>query len=622
MINIFDQLETAARNMGVPASELALLVEQGKPTSFEGGACLYHESTPREWLGIVTSGTVDIVRGLHGSQTHLATLTEGALISEGILLDEGAHSTSAFARGSSTTAILIPRAVLNDLKTNKPDIYYRIVARVAQRISDRLRMASDMLADQKAAAPQVTSYRLEHDSLGEREIPNNVYYGVQTVRALENFAISGVPLRNFAHFVNGLAYVKKAAAMANADLNFMPRPIADAIVNASDEILAGKLHEHFVVDMMQGGAGTSTNMNANEVIANRGLELMGHAKGEYKHLHPNDHVNCSQSTNDAYPTAIKLAVIFSLKDTLAAMGELRAQLQAKEKEFAHVLKMGRTENQDAVPMTLGQEFGAYAVMVQTAMAALVRAVEELQEINMGATAIGTGICSPPGYADLVTKHLVAVSGLPLKKAFNLVEATQDSGAFSQMAATMKRAAVQISKICNDLRWLSSGPRCGLNEINLPPMQPGSSIMPGKVNPVIPELVSQICFQIIGYDVTISMASEASELELNMAEPIIAYDLLHGLMILKNACVTLASRCISGITANEDRCRQFVQNSIGIVTALNPVIGYEKSASIAKEALKTGGSVYELVLQKGWLTKEKLDDLLSPTTMTDPRQLPT
>ena len=620
-MNLFEQLESTAHSMGVPASELAQLVEQGKPTTFEGGACLFHESTPREWLGIVTSGTVDIVRGLHGSQTHLATLTEGALVSEGILLEDGAHSTSAYARGNSTTAILIPRAVLNELKVNKPDIYYRIVARVAQRISDRLRIASDMLADQKAAAPQVTSYRTEHDSLGEREIPNNVYYGVQTVRALENFAISGVQLRTFAHFVNALAYVKKAAALANAELNFMPRPIADAIVKACDEVLAGKHHEHFVVDMMQGGAGTSTNMNANEVIANRGLELMGHTKGEYPHLHPNDHVNCSQSTNDAYPTAIKLAVIFSLKDTVAAMRELQSQLQVKEKEFSHVLKMGRTENQDAVPMTLGQEFGAYAVMIQSAMAALARSAEELHEINMGATAIGTGICSPPGYADLVTKHLVEVSGLPLKKAFNLVEATQDSGAFTQMAATMKRAAVQVSKICNDLRWLSSGPRCGLNEINLPPMQPGSSIMPGKVNPVIPELVSQICFQIIGYDVTISMASEASELELNMAEPIIAYDLLHGLMILKNACVTLATRCVSGITANEDRCRQFVQNSIGIVTALNPVIGYEKSASIAKEALKTGGSVYELVLQKGWLTKEKLDDLLSPANMTDPRQLP-
>lgn len=622
MKDILQKLETPACAMGVPVAELAAIAERGKEVAYDAGACLFHESTPRQWLGIVVAGEVEIVRGLHGRQTHLATLTDGALISEGILLGQTAHSSSAFSRGSGTRVLQVPRAVLDELRAQKPDLYYRVVAQVAQRISNRLRAASEMLAGQREAAPLITSFRAEHDSLGEREIPNHAYYGVQTVRALENFAISGVPLRNFAHFINGLAYVKKAAAQANAELKVMDKKIADAIVGACDEIIAGKLHEHFPVDMFQGGAGTSTNMCANEVIANRGLELMGHAKGEYKHLHPNDHVNCSQSTNDAYPTAIKLAVIFSLKDTLAGMRELRSALHTKEKEFANVLKMGRTENQDAVPMTLGQEFGAYAVMVDTAMTALKRSAEELHEINMGATAIGTGICSPPGYADLVTRRLVEATGLPLKKAANLVEATQDSGAFAQMAGTMKRAAVQISKICNDLRWLSSGPRCGLNEINLPPMQPGSSIMPGKVNPVIPELVSQICFQIIGYDVTISMASEASELELNMAEPIIAYDLLHGLMILKNACVTLAAKCIAGITANEERCRHFVQNSIGIVTALNPVLGYEKSAAIAKEALKTGGSVYDLVLQKGWLTKEKLDDLLSPANMTDPRQIPT
>jgi len=622
MQDIIQKLDGPARTMGVPVSELKAIVERGQEVEYDAGACLFHESTPRQWLGIVAAGEVEIVRGLHGRQTHLATLTDGALISEGILLDECAHSASAFARGSGTRVVQVPRSVLDEVKSSKPDIYYRLVARVAQRISDRLRAASELLAGQREIAPDVASYRPEHDSLGEREIPNHAYYGVQTARALENFAISGVPLRNFAHFVNALAYVKKAAAQANAELKVLDRKIADAIVGACDEILAGKLHNQFPVDMMQGGAGTSTNMNANEVIANRGLELMGRAKGDYQYLHPNDHVNCSQSTNDAYPTAIKLAVIFSLKDTLAAMGELRSALQAKEKEFAEVLKMGRTENQDAVPMTLGQEFGAYAVMIETAMAALTRAAEELHEINMGATAIGTGINSPPGYPDLVTRRLAEASGLPLKKAANLVEATQDSGAFAQMAGTMKRVAVQVSKICNDLRWLSSGPRCGLNEINLPPMQPGSSIMPGKVNPVIPELVSQICFQIIGYDVTISMASEASELELNMAEPIIAYNLLHGLMILKNACVTLAARCISGITANEQRCQDFVHNSIGIVTALNPVIGYDKSAAIAKEALATGGSVYDLVLQKGWLTKEKLDDLLSPANMTDPRQLPT
>ena len=355
---------------GVPVAELMAIVEKGQTVSYDGGECLFHESTPRQWFGMVLDGEVEIVRGLHGRQTHLATLKDGALISEGILLDECAHASSAFARGKSVRVLQVSPEVFEQVKSVKPEIYFKIVARVARRIGDRLRAASDLLAGQAESAPQVTAYRTEHDSLGERELPNNAYYGVQTVRALENFAISGIPLRNFAHFVNALAYVKKAAAQANAGLKCLDGKIADAIARACDEILDGKLHDQFVVDMMQGGAGTSTNMNANEVIANRGLELMGYQKGDYQHLHPNDHVNCSQSTNDAYPTAIKLAVIFSLKDTLAAMGELRSSLLAKEKEFSQILKMGRTENQDAVPMTLGQEFGAYAVMVDSAMSAV------------------------------------------------------------------------------------------------------------------------------------------------------------------------------------------------------------------------------------------------------------
>jgi aspartate ammonia-lyase len=421
--------------------------------------------------------------------------------------------------------------------------------------------------------------------------------------------------------IEGLAFVKKAAALANHDLGVLEEDRMQAICDACDELLNGKFHEHFTVDMFQGGAGTSTNMNANEVIANRGLEIMGRKKGDYDFLHPNDHVNCSQSTNDAYPTAIKLAVLLSLKDLLGAMDQLREGLEAKAEEFADVLKMGRTENQDAVPMTLGQEFSAYAIMIESAMKALERAGDEFHDINMGATAIGTGLNSPPGYAECVTRRLSDVSGFALRRARNLVEATQNAGSFAQMSATMKRAAVQISKICNDLRWMSSGPRCGLNEINLPPMQPGSSIMPGKVNPVIPELVNQVCYQIIGYDAVVSMAAEASELELCMAEPIIAYDLLHGMLILKNACITLLGRCIVDIEANREVCRKYVENSIGLVTALNPVLGYEKSASIAKEALKTGASVYELVLEKGWMTKEKLDDMLRPENMTDPREIP-
>jgi aspartate ammonia-lyase len=621
MSGILEQLDAPAQAMGIPTAELADIARRGRLVHYEPGACLFHESTPRQWLGIVIDGEVEVVRGLHGRRTRLATLANGAVLSEGILLDECAHSTSAYARDGGAQVHQVPLPVLDELRAAKPEIYYRVVARLARRIGDRLRAVSERLLERAAAAPEFTTFRREHDSLGEREIPNDAYYGVQTARAVENFAISGVPLRNFAHFVNALAYVKKAAARANRELACIDADKARAIERACDEILEGKLHEQFVVDMMQGGAGTSTNMNANEVIANRGLELLGRAKGDYDHLHPNDHVNCSQSTNDAYPTAIKLAVIFSLKDALGAMRELGSALRTKADEFAHILKMGRTENQDAVPMTLGQEFGAYAVMIGTAMAALGRSAEELYELNMGATAIGTGINSPPGYADLVTRRLAEITGLPLTKAPNLIEATQNSGAFAQMAGTLKRAAVQISKICNDLRWLASGPRCGLNEINLPRMQPGSSIMPGKVNPVIPELVNQVCYQIIGYDVTISMACEASELELNMAEPIIAHDLLHGLLILKNACITLTARCIVGITANEAQCRRFVETSIGLVTALNPILGYERSASIAKEALATDASVYELVLKKGWLTKAQLDDMLDPVHMTDPRQLP-
>jgi aspartate ammonia-lyase len=618
METIFKQaIKSVALAIGIDRDELKSFFRKGETVVYGAGDWVYHESTPRLWAGIVLEGEVEILRGLHGPRQRVVVLDPGALIAEGALLDELPHATSALTR-QGAKLWQISRERLELLRVQQPEVFYRIVARVARRIAERLRAGDPGPAED---LPRVGGVRREHDSLGERELPDTVYYGVQTARALENFQISGVPLRNFGHFIDGLALVKKAAAMANHELGVLAADRMKAIGAACDEILAGKLHAHFVVDMFQGGAGTSTNMNANEVIANRGLEILGHAKGDYAHLHPNDDVNCSQSTNDVYPTAIKLAVILSLKDLLGAMGELQTALERKAGEFADVLKMGRTENQDAVPMTLGQEFGAYARMILSAREALQRAAEELLDINMGATAIGTGINSPPGYAERVTRRLAEVSGLPLRLAENLVEATQDSGAFAQMAGTMKRAAVQISKICNDLRWLSSGPRCGLNEINLPPMQPGSSIMPGKVNPVIPELVSQICYQIIGYDTVISMAAEASELELNMAEPIIVYDLLHGMMILRNACIALTSRCIAGITANRERCRQYVENSIGLVTALNPVLGYEKSAAIAKEALKTGGNVYALVLEKGWLTQAQLDDLLKPENMTDPRRIP-
>ncbi|HTL57715.1 MAG TPA: aspartate ammonia-lyase [Candidatus Limnocylindrales bacterium] len=607
--------ETAQR-IGIKPQELATVVERGASVTYGPGEYLFHESATRDWLGFVLQGEVDLVHGQHGHSTLIGIAERGAILSEGVLLDETAHATSAVTRRGAEVW-QIQRTQLEKVRQESPEVFYRIVGQIARRLSDRLRAATERVA-RESGAPTLTNVRREHDSLGEREVPNDAYYGVQTLRAKENFPFSGIPVAHYEHFVRALACVKKAAAQANAELGALEPGIADAIGKACDELLAGKLHDQFIVDMIQGGAGTSTNMNANEVIANRALELLGHSKGQYQFCHPNDHVNCSQSTNDAYPTAIKLGVWFTLRDTRSALAELKSALEAKAKQFADVIKMGRTENQDAVPMTLGQEFSAYAVMIGDGIRHLQQAGNELLETNMGATAIGTGLNSPAGYAPLCTKKLAEISGAPVRLASDLVEATQDSGEFALMSGAMKTAAVQLSKICNDLRWLSSGPRCGLYEIRLPAMQPGSSIMPGKVNPVIPEVVSQICFQIIGNDVTVAMASEASELELNMAEPIIAFNLFFGLTLLRNAAIVLASRCIAGIEPNRERCREYVQNSIGLVTALNPVLGYEKSAAIAKEALKTGGSVYDLVIAKGWLTKEKLDDLLKPENMTHPR----
>ena len=613
-------IHQAAKASGIREEDLQAFFGEGEKREYQPNEWLFHESTPRGWAGIILDGEVELVRGLHGRSRHVGSMVAGSLISEGAFIDEDAHSNSAIAKGSAVIW-QISKEKIDAYRQTKPDIYYRIVSRVAVGINRRMRVLSRQLYEDRPEAATVSGFRIEHDSLGQRELSDSAYYGVQTQRALENFAISGIFVKNFDHLVEGLAMVKKAAAQTNHELGVLDGEKTEAICRACDEILAGKWHDHFAVDMFQGGAGTSTNMNANEVIANRGLEIMGKAKGDYQYLHPNDHVNCSQSTNDAYPTAIKLAVMLSAKNLKRAMQELQQALENKASEFSDVLKMGRTENQDAVPMTLGQEFGAYAMMIDSATKAIDRAAYEFLDINMGATAIGTGINSPPGYASLVTEKLSEVSGFELRRARNLVEATQNAGAFCQMSATLKRAAVQISKICNDLRWLSSGPRCGLNEINLPPMQPGSSIMPGKVNPVIPELVNQICYQVMGYDAVVSMAAEASELELCMAEPIIAYDLLHGMMILKNGCVTLAARCISGIEANREVCRGYVENSIGLVTALVPVIGYEQSAGIAKEALKTGASVYELILTHKLLTAEKLDEILKPENMTDPREIP-
>ena len=460
--------------------------------------------------------------------------------------------------------------------------------------------------------------RREHDLLGDRDVPAGAYYGIHTLRAIENFPISGTPISIYPDLIAALASIKLAAARSNQKLGLLDDARADAIVAAAEEIRAGKLHDEFVVDVIQGGAGTSTNMNANEVIANRALELMGHDKGEYRFLHPNEHVNMSQSTNDVYPTALKLAAYAGIMRLVDAMAVLRQAFELKSEEFKDIVKMGRTQLQDAVPMTLGQEFSTYAVMLGEDEQRLKEAVLLVCEINMGATAIGTGINSHPDYAGLVCQHLRNVTGIPVITAANLVEATQDCGAFVQLSGVLKRVAVKLSKTCNDLRLLSSGPRVGLGEINLPPMQAGSSIMPGKVNPVIPEVVNQIAFEVIGNDVTVTFAAEAGQLQLNAFEPIIAHSLFKSVNHLRAGCLTLATRCVSGITANREHLRRGVENSIGIVTALNPYIGYANATEIAQQALITGQSVYDLVLARKLLTAEQLEQILQPEVLTRPR----
>jgi aspartate ammonia-lyase len=473
----------------------------------------------------------------------------------------------------------------------------------------------------KEAFMSAHAVRHEHDLLGERAIPARAYYGVHTLRALENFPITGTPISIYPDLVTALACVKQAAALANNELKLLDDEKTHCIVKACEEIRGGNLLEEFVVDVIQGGAGTSTNMNANEVIANRGLELMGRNRGEYRFLHPLDHVNMSQSTNDVYPTAVNVALHFGIQRLTAAMAELRAAFSAKAAEFADVVKMGRTQLQDAVPMTLGQEFSTYAVMLEEDEQRLKEAALLIHEINLGATAIGTGITAHPDYAPLVRGKLSDITGIELITASNLVEATQDAGAFVQLSGVLKRVAVKLSKTCNDLRLLSSGPRAGFGEINLPPVQAGSSIMPGKVNPVIPEVVNQIAFEVIGNDVTVSFAAEAGQMQLNAFEPVIAHSLFKSLMHLRNGCDTLRERCVRGITANREHLRKLVEHSIGIVTALNPYIGYTNATQVAQEALASGKSVYELVLEKKLLSKKELDEILKPEVLTQPRYMP-
>ncbi|UYZ58249.1 aspartate ammonia-lyase [Hymenobacter latericus] len=453
--------------------------------------------------------------------------------------------------------------------------------------------------------------RIEHDFLGERTLPNNVYYGIQTLRALENFDITGIPLRAEPLFVQALGYVKKAAALANRDLGVLDATTARYIAEACDQVIAGQHDDQFLTDMIQGGAGTSVNMNANEVIANVALELMGRKKGQYEFCHPNNHVNCSQSTNDAYPTAFRIALNNKLVGYRDALAQLADAFAAKGEEFRNVLKMGRTQLQDAVPMSMGDEFKAFATNLREELLRIEDSRHLISEINMGATAIGTRVNAPNGYAELVTQHLRDLTGLDLVLAGDLIEATYDTGAYVQLSGVLKRTAVKLSKICNDLRLLSSGPRAGLFEINLPPLQPGSSIMPGKVNPVVPEVVNQTAFYVIGADLTVTMAAEAGQLQLNVMEPVISFALFTSISYMSRACRTLRDKCVVGITANAKHAEDMVRNSVGIVTQLNPVLGYETSAEIAKEALRTGKSVYQIaVTERRLLTQAKWDEIFT------------
>ncbi len=472
-------------------------------------------------------------------------------------------------------------------------------------------------------APDVSdadATRLERDMLGTKAVPASAYYGVQTMRALENFYISGVPLHQYPELIRALAMVKLAAARANHECGRFSDEILAGIEGACQELMDGKLHEQFPIDCMQGGAGTSTNMNANEVIANRALELMGHRKGQYEHCDPHDHVNCSQSTNDAYPSALHVAVALMNTHLNLELDQLVAALRVKAREFDHILKMGRTQLQDAVPMTLGQEFDAWASSLRNEIDALEDVESSLLEVNMGGTAIGTGLNAPVGYGKLCADHLAGISGKQITLARDLVEATQDTQPFVLYSSCLKSLAIKLSKICNDLRLLSSGPRAGFNEVNLPPMQPGSSIMPGKVNPVIPEVVNQVCFRAIGNDLTVSLAAEAGQLQLNVMEPVIIVSLLQSQTMFMNAARTLREHCIEGITANEDVCREFIERSIGVITALNPVIGYDKATELAAEALRTGMGVVELVRLKGVLTEEQIAELLDPHVMAGKRPI--
>ena len=605
---------------GVNEQLLWHLAKIGEPVEYASDSLLFETGDRRSALWVILTGNVAI-ESVHGDdRTRIATLGAGQVLGEGLLLAEADHATAGRAL-MPTRTVRFAREVLEPLLKDKPALHAALVSSSARAIRDRLRQTDAALTGQGRllgySATGIT--RREHDLLGERDVPDAALYGVQTMRAIENFPITGVTLRDFPELIVALAQVKEAAARANKGHPDLPDDVFDAIVRACKEIQGGRHHEHFRVDMIQGGAGTSSNMNANEVIANRALELLGEARGTYTRVHPTEHVNLAQSTNDVYPTAIRIALHAAIGGLQAQMRLLVASFLAKGTEFAPHIKMGRTQLQDAVPMTLGQEFNAYGHTIAEDVDRLEEAKALMREMNMGATAIGTGITAPRGYTERVQKELSAVTGLSMITAPDLVEATSDTGAFVQVSGVLKRCAVKLSKICNDLRLLSSGPRTGLGEIRLPAMQPGSSIMPGKVNPVIPEAVNQVCFDVIGGDVTVTMAAEAGQLQLNVFEPIIAFRLLRNISALRNACLILREKCVVGIEANPKVMRDAVERSIGLVTALLPELGYEVCTQVAKDALESGRGVVELLLEKKLLTRQQIDEILDPARMTGTRE---
>jgi aspartate ammonia-lyase len=599
---------------GLTDTAIHQLAKMVSKVSYAGNQLIFEEGGPREVAVIIHTGAVAIEKNVNGRPVRLVTLGPGDSVGEGLLLDESPHGTTARTL-SPTEGYVITKERVQEMVKENATLYAALVGRAARAISQRLAATDATLVGRgRTLSFGGARFRMEKDLLGEREVPEDALYGVQTLRALENFPISGTPLREFPSLIEALAAVKEAAAQTNADLGLLPADLADPIVRAAREVRAGRHHEHFLVDMIQGGAGTSTNMNANEVIANRALELLGDKRGNYDRIGPNNHVNLSQSTNDVYPTAVRIALHGEIESFRSALRDLADSFKDKGSEFSGLLKMGRTQMQDAVPMTLEQEFSAFGHTLLEDVDRLGESLTLVREINMGATAIGTGITAAEGYTELVRKRLSEVTGLDLVTSPDLIEATSDTGAFVQLSGVLKRSAVKLSKICNDLRLLSSGPRAGFGEINLPPMQPGSSIMPGKVNPVIPEVMNQVCFDVIGGDITVTMAAEAGQLQLNAFEPIIAYRLLRSIDELRNACIVLRTRCVVGITANPLRLRQFVEQSIGIATALVPALGYDMATQIAKDALESGRGVYDVVLEKKLMSREELDRVLNPKTM--------